>query len=233
MIRTLLLSSLFSLAASVAFAGEPNTLAAEEKADGWKLLFDGQSSRGWVGIGKSTFPAEGWSVVNGALVHAHNAGGGDIVTAETYENFELVWEWRLAKAGNSGVKYNLVDPKKAVGFEYQLLDDVEHPDAKKLTRQTAGLYDLIEPAADKQLNPPGEWNTSRLVVQGLRVEHWLNGAKTLEFTIGSAALQEAVAKSKYAKIPGFGVKAASPILLQDHKDEVAFRSIKLRVLDAK
>lgn len=231
MIRTLAFA--LTLTTLSAFAGEPNTLTESERSAGWKLLFDGKTSAGWVGIGKTTFPEQGWVIADGILRHAPNAGGGDIVTAEAYENFELSWDWCIAKGGNSGVKYNLVDPTKGLGFEYQLLDDVEHPDSKKVSRRTGGLYDLFEAAAGKKLNPPGEWNASRIVVRGNHVEHWLNGAKTLEFEIGSPAIKEAIAQSKYAKNAGFGDKKASPILLQDHKDEVSFRSIKLRVLDAK
>jgi hypothetical protein len=233
--RLLATALVFAFASFAAFGAEPNTLTAEEKAAGWKLLFDGKTSAGWVAIGKNAFPENGWSIVDGALVLAKAAKAGDIVTAENYENFELVWEWKIGAAGNSGLKYNLPNPAKNVGFEYQMIDDEGHPDGAKGGRshQTAGLYDLIEPSADKKTNPIGEWNGSRLVVRGNHVEHWLNGAKTVEFEIGSDALKEAIAKSKYKKIEKFGEKTASPILLQDHGDEVAVRSIKLRVLDAK
>lgn len=223
----------FTLLAAVSLAAEPNTITEEEKAAGWKLLFDGKTSTGWVGIGKTAFPATGWTVEDGTLKHAK--GGGDIVTSEQFENFELSWEWKIATGGNSGLKYNLVDPKKAVGFEYQLMDDANHPDGKRGdgTRVTASLYDLIAPAADKTLKPTGEWNTSRILVDGNHVEHWLNGAKTVEFELGGDALKAAIAKSKYKGIAKFGEKTKSPILLQDHGDEVAFRSMKLRVLPAK
>jgi hypothetical protein len=227
---------LLALACSVAtalFAADPpNTLTESEKAEGWKLLFDGKTSTGWVAIGKDAFPT-GWAVEDGVL--KRTTGGGDIVTTESFENFELTWEWNIALAGNSGLKYNLPDPKKNVGFEYQLLDDVNHPDGVKGGRlhQTAGLYDLIEPAADKKLNPPGEWNSSRIVVNGQHVEHWLNGAKTVEFELGSDDLKERIAKSKFAKVAKFGEKTSSPILLQEHGAEISFRSMKIRVLPGK
>jgi hypothetical protein len=235
MLRSLILAAILTLTASALFAGEPNTLTTEERAAGWKLLFDGKTAGGWVGIGKPAFPDKGWSVVDGALFHMKGGGGGDIVTTENYESFELTWEWKIGQAGNSGLKYNLPDPNKGVGFEYQMLDDEHHPDGIKGGRlhQTAGLYDLIEPSADKKVSPVGEWNASRLVVRGNHVEHWLNGGKTVEFEIGSTALKELVAKSKYKNVAGFGDKKASPILLQDHGDEVSVRSIKLHVLDAK
>jgi hypothetical protein len=227
----LLLAVHFAATASLFAAEAPNTLTAAEKAAGWKLLFDGTSTAGWLGLGGKQFPAAGWIVADGTL--ARTKGGGDIVTAEAYENFEFAWEWKIAKGGNSGVKYNLPDPKKNVGFEYQMLDDANHPDGKRggALHQTAGLYDLLPPAAEKKPNPPGEWNASRIVVAGNKVEHWLNGAKTVEFEIGSEALKAAIAASKYAKIAKFGEKTKSPILLQDHGDEVAFRSLKLRVLE--
>ena len=218
-----------------AFAGEPNTLTAEEKAAGWQLLFDGKTTDGWVAIGKTAFPEKGWSVVDGALEHSHQGGGGDIVTSKEYDSFELTWDWKIEEAGNSGVKYNLPNPAKNLGFEYQLLDDDKNEDGKRGGRlhQTGSLYDLIEPPADKKVKPVGEWNSSRLLVNGTHVEQWLNGEKTVEFEIGSPDLLERVAKSKYKKIPGFGLKTKSPILLQDHGSAIAFRSIKIRVIDAK
>ncbi len=217
--------SLFSVSL---FAGEPNSLTDAERKDGWRLLFDGTTTKDWIGLGKDRMPDQGWSVENGTL--HHTKGGGDIVTAEAFENFEFVWEWKIAEVGNSGVKYNLPDPSKGLGFEYQMLDDENHPDGKKGGRlhQTAGLYDLIEPAPDTQVNPPGQWNTSRLVVKGQHVEHWLNGKQTVSFEMGSPEMKEAIARSKYRSIPGFGVKTKSPILLQDHGDEFWVRSIKIR-----
>jgi hypothetical protein len=221
-----------SLASAVFAADSLNSLTAEEKAAGWKLLFDGETSNGWVALGKTEFPS-GWAVQGGVL--KRTTGGGDIVTTESFSDFELIWEWNLAHAGNSGVKYNLPDSKKNVGFEYQLLDDVHHPDGIKGGRlhQTAGLYDLIEPPLDKKVNPPGEWNKSRILVQGNHVEHWLNGAKTVEFELGSSDLRARIAKSKYANVAGFGEKTISPILLQEHGAEISFRAMKIRVPAAK
>lgn len=224
------LALLLPLLALAAHA-EPNTLTADEKKAGWRLLFDGKTTAGWVGIGKMEFPAQGWVVEDGALVHKAKGGGGDIVTKESFSDFELAWEWKVEPGANTGLKYNLPDAKKAVGFEYQLIDDEGHPDGKKGGRshQTASLYDALEPAADKQTKPIGEWNASRIVVKGNHVEHWLNGAKTVEFELGSSALMEAKAKSKFKNTAGWGEKQTSPILLQDHGDGAAFRSIKIRV----
>ncbi len=220
--------------AAIANAGEPNKLTEQESAAGWKLLFDGTSTAGWVGIGTTEFPAKGWSASDGTLRHEKGGGGGDLVTAQNHLNFELSWEWKIGEAGNSGVKYNLPNPAKNVGFEFQMLDDAKHPDAKRGTiHQTGALYDLIEPDAARKTKPAGEWNQSRLLVDGAHVEQWLNGAMTLSFEIGSPDLLERVAKSKYAKVNGFGIKTSSPILLQDHGDEVVFRDLKIRDLPAK
>jgi len=235
MIRTIATSLLLALATVAAFAGEPNTLTDAEKSDGWKLLFDGKTTNGWVAIGKTAFPEKGWSVQDGALFHAKGGGGGDIVTSELYENFELKWEWRIGFAGNSGLKYNLPNPAKNVGFEYQMIDDDNHPDGKRGGRkhQTASLYDLMEPAEDAKPKAVGEWNDSRLLVKGNHVEEWLNGVKSLEFEMGSDALKALIAISKFKNVAGFGEKTKSPILLQDHGDEVAVRSIRIHVLDVK
>lgn len=225
--------TLLALAAftAFAFADAPNTLTADEQAAGWKLLFDGKTTAGWRGIGKGEFPAKGWVVEDGVLKHISKGGGGDIVTSEDYESFELTWEWKIGQAANSGVKYNLPDPEQNIGCEYQIIDDEKHPDGLRggKSHQTAGLYDLIAPA-DRKTNAIGEWNSSRLIVKGNHVEHWLNGVKTVEFEFGSEALKALIAKSKYKKVPGFGEKKKSPILLQDHEDEISFRSIKLREL---
>ena len=234
--RSLLAASLALLAPLFAASGEEtNTLTAGESAAGWKLLFDGKTLAGWQALGKPGASVKGWIVQDGAIFHGKAAGGGDIVTVEHFGDFELTWEWKIGAAGNSGVKYNLPNPADNLGFEYQLIDDEKHPDGTRGGRshQTAALYDLIEPAAERKVKPVGEWNQSRLVVQGAHVEHWLNGVKTVEFDMGSDDLKARIAKSKYKGVANFGVKTKSPILLQDHGDEVAFRNLKLRVPAAK
>lgn len=218
------------LALCVVALAEPNTLTDAEKAAGWRLLFDGKTTNGWTALGKTTFPNKGWIVEGGTLKHVAKGGGGDIVTSERFDDFELAWDWRIAPGANGGLKYNLPDANKAVGCEYQLIDDVGHPDGKANNgaRATASLYDVLKPADDKKLNPAGEWNTSRIVVKGNHVEHWLNGAKTVEFEFGSDALKAAIAKSKFKNTAGWGIKTKSPILIQDHGDEIVVRSIKVK-----
>lgn len=231
------LLSLLALAALSlpAFSADPNVISDAEKADGWKLLFDGKSTDGWQALGGKPFPAKGWTVVDGALHHAKGGGGGDIVTVDSFSDFELTWEWKIGEGGNSGLKYNLPDPAKGVGFEYQLLDDEKHPDAKLHdgTRTSGSLYDVIAAPASKKLNPVGEWNASRIVVKANHAEHWLNGVKTVEFDMGSDTLKTAIAASKFKGNPAFGVKTKSPILLQDHGDEVSIRAMKIRPAAAK
>ena len=234
--RSLLPASLALLVPFFSALGdEINTLTAGESAAGWKLIFDGKTLDGWQPIGKTGVPTKGWIVQDGAIFHGKAAGGGDIVTVEHFGDFELTWEWKIGAVGNSGVKYNLPNPADNIGFEYQLIDDERHPDGVRGGRshQTAALYDLIEPAAERKVKPVGEWNQSRLVVQGAHVEQWLNGMKTVEFDMGSDDLKARIAKSKYKGVANFGVKTKSPILLQDHGDEIAFRNLKLRVPAAK
>lgn len=215
----------------------PNALTAAEKKAGWKLLFDGQSSKGWRLFKGTAFPEKGWGVQDGTLRFTP-AGEkpGDIVTVDQFESFELKLDWRIAPGANSGIKY-LVDEamvkdggRYGLSFEYQILDDDKHPDAKKGKdgNRTAGaLYDLIAPK-QKAARPPGEWNEARLVVDGNRVEHWLNGVKVVEFERGSPELKALIAESKYKTIAGFGEAPRGHVLLQEHGDEVAFRNIKIR-----
>jgi hypothetical protein len=233
-------------AGPVADGGGPPRLSKEEKAAGWQLLFDGKTTKGWRRFKGDKFPARGWLVKDGILVHEKNEPGfkaGDIVTTEEFESFELKLEARLTPRGNSGVKYlvneALVTGEKAekadgLGFEFQILDDDLHPDAKKGkngNRTMGSLYDLIPPsAADKVVRPIGQWNEVRLVVNGNNVEHWLNGKKVLSYVRGSAELKALIAESKYKDKAGFGENARGHILLQDHNDEIAFRNIKLRKL---
>ncbi|MFS0772772.1 DUF1080 domain-containing protein [Sphingomonas sp. 1P08PE] len=213
-----------------------NRLAPGERRAGWTLLWDGRTGTGWRSLKGGSFPAAGWSMANGML--SVTGGGGDLVTAASYRDFELSVDFRLSEAANSGIKYRIAPDGSGVGLEYQLLDDARHPDAKMGrdgNRTLAALYDLIPPAnlldpasPGKRINPPGEWNRAAVVVRGNHVEHWLNGFKLVEFDRGASAFAAAVAQSKFARVPGFGSWAASPILLQDHGDKVDFRSIKLR-----
>jgi hypothetical protein len=231
-----------------------NTLSDAEKKEGWKLLFDGKTFNGLRSYFETMEPSKGWSIEEGCFKNSKGngrprSGGGDIMTAELFTDFDFRFEWSMPQGGNSGVYYLFQerqdkpgvgmymgdDGRSPVGFEYQLLDDERHPDALRNgpIRSTGSLYSLIAPNDSKRLKPAGEFNESRIVVQGKHVEHWLNGAKIVEYDLGSPALIDAIAKSKYKDVPGFGAKTKTRILLQDHGDEVRFRNLKIRALSGK
>ena len=223
----------------------PNNLSAYEKQNGWRLLFDGKTSGGWVGAYKNNFPEKGWIIKDGIITVLSSNGaeatnGGDIVTKEQFSAYDLSFEFKLTPGANSGVKYFVTltenNAGSAIGLEYQVLDDKVHPDAKlgrDGDRTLASLYDLI-PAQKKErfVHPIGEWNTGRIIVYpNNHVEHYLNGIKVLEYERGSQAYRDLVAISKYKIWTNFGEAAKGKILLQDHGNEVSFRSIRIRVLN--
>jgi len=223
----------------------PNSLIDYEKANGWKLLFDGDDSKGWRGAYKEGFPTSGWQVKDGNLTVLASEGkeggvGGDIVTLDQYKAFDLSFDFKLTPGANSGVKYFVTLKEKnegsAIGLEYQVLDDTLHPDAKlgmNGNRTLASLYDLIPAAKQKRfIHPIGQWNTGRIVVYpNNHVEHYLNGIKVLEYDRGSPAFRALVAVSKYKIWPNFGEAPEGHILLQDHGNEVSYRSIKIQLLN--
>jgi len=203
------------------------------------LLWDGKTTQGWRSAGGTDFPTTGWTIkdgiltVNGDVVQKR---GGDIVTTKMYENFEFEIDFKLTPGANSGIKY-FVDPKvgASIGLEYQLLDDMRHHDARKSihegSRALAGLYDLLP--ADKYLkhvNHIGQWNHAKIVVNDNSVEHWLNGRRVLAFERKTAAFRKLISESKYKKYKTFGELTQGHILLQDHKDEVSFKNIKIKPL---
>ena len=221
-----------------------NTLTADEQAAGWRLLFDGASTAGWRSFQKQTFPVNAWMVENGTLkCDKTGPRGGDIITTQLFTNFEFACEWKIAPGANSGVKY-FVDEKRtdkkgklqtaAVAHEYQILDD-DAPAWAKLHPQskTGSFYEVLPPAADKTLKPVGEWNSTRIVVQGKHVEHWLNGVKVVEYETDGAAAAQGIAASKFKDVPGFADKIPTPLLLQDHGGGVWFRNLKARELPLK
>jgi hypothetical protein len=221
----------------------PNQLHADEKAQGWRLLWDGRTAAGWRSARGPGFPAQGWSLANGELAVGSKGGGGDLMTEEEFGAFELQMEFRMSAGANSGIFYLLTSPHDAasgapLGLEYQILDDERHPDARLGTdgnRTLASLYDIY-PRARLMTNvgiaPRVDvWQHARIVARADgSVEHWLNGVKVLEFQRGSNDYRAHVAASKFKSTPGFGEAKKGRILLQDHGDAVAFRSIKVREL---
>jgi hypothetical protein len=164
------------------------------------------------------------------------ASGGDLMTIETFGDFEFAFEWKATPGTNGGVKYNVSEAfslkhaanHAALGFEYQVLDDSLNEDNEVPSHRAGALYDLLVPNSQKQLRPVGAWNSSRIVFRGNHGEHWLNGAKIVEFDLGTPQMDTALARSKYRSIPGFADRRAGHIVLQDHNEEVYFRSLKIR-----
>jgi hypothetical protein len=211
--------------------------AITEQAAGWKPLFDGKTTNGWRGFKKAGFPATGWSVDAGRLKHAASgnqpsADSGDIITIDAFNDFDLRFEWVVASGANSGIKYLVTEERDGpIAHEYQIIDDAKHPDALiGPHRATAALYDVIAAPTTKILKPALQKNEGRIVVQGNHVEHWLNGAKVIEYELGSAALKAAKAKSKFKDVAGWGEKIKGHILLQDHGDEVWYQNIRIKDL---
>ena len=233
----------YSKKSSLTPTNTKNKLTIKEQKNGWKMLWDGKTAAGWRGAKLTQFPKTGWKINNGDLtLQASNGGeslaGGDIVTTESYGDFELKVDFKLSSGANSGIKY-YVDtninkgPGSSIGLEYQILDDDLHPDAKKGShkgsRTVSSLYDLIQANPNKPIKPIGEWNSAYITSKKGHVEHWLNGVKVLEYERGSANFLKLVSESKYVKWPNFGTLTNGKILLQDHGDKVSFRNIKIKV----
>ena len=215
-----------------------NSAAAEKSSDKKEKrffsLFNGVSTDQWMNARSGKFPEKGWIIEDGCLKHVAKGGGGDIITRKKYEEFDFRFEWKVAKGANSGVKYFIIRDRGSLGHEYQVLDDANHPDgAKGANRQTAAFYDVLDPAKDKHLKPIGEFNSSRILVKGNTVKHFLNGKTVLTYRLGSEDLKAAIAKSKFKNLKVFGQRLSGHILLQDHGDAVWYRNVRIRDLGKK
>lgn len=223
-----------------------NTLTDEEKAAGWKLLWDGKTNAGWRSAHGPEFPKEGWAMKDGLLMVPESGGAesraaGDIVTKENYSDFDLQLDFKIAAGANSGIK-TFVDTElnkgegSAIGPEFQILDDARHPDAKlgrDGDRTIGSLYDMKAAPSDKKVNPVGQWNHARILSKDKQLTYWLNGEKTIDIERGSKEWRDLVALSKYKVWPNFGELPEGHILLQDHGNQVFYKNIKILDLSKK
>ncbi|HMH20954.1 MAG TPA: DUF1080 domain-containing protein [Puia sp.] len=236
--KTLFLTVL-AIAGFAAMSQTANTLTDKEKKEGWKLLFDGKSTQGWHTYLKDTVGSK-WQVKDGAIVFDPSQpqnGGGDIVTNNEYENYELNLEWKISKGGNSGIIFDVQEDPKfdatyLTGPEMQVLDNIDADDNKKQNHLAGCLYDMSGDATVSKPNPVGEWNQVRLIQNKGHLTFWLNGIKTYDGQIGSEEWNNMVANSKFKNkaFSSFAKVAKGKIALQQHPGSSAWRNIKIRML---
>lgn len=218
-----------------------NTLSEAEAAAGWVLLFDGNTLNGWKRynaeeIGPLWAAEDGMIICKGeGLTEGTEDIGGSLITTRQFGNFELSVDWKITPGGNSGILYHVVESPKYLqdfhtGPEYQVMDDEGWDGDLREEQLVGGNYDMHAPAADKKVNPVGEWNTSRIVYNNGHVEHYLNGGKVVEFDESSPDFQERYKKSKWTEFPDWNKSKTGAISLQDHGANVYFKNIKVREL---
>jgi hypothetical protein len=230
--------TLFSFSPANSFVNQAEIKSRKMPSEKWEVLFDGTSVEKWRGKMLDEFPEKGWKIENGLLFLAEK-GGGDIVTKEKYSDFELVFQFNLTEGANSGIKYfvgNIVNQETGNtminGPEYQIIDDynnVHVKDDPNGLSSTASAYLLYAPE-NKKLNPPGQWNTGRIVAKNGNVEHWLNGVRVIKYKRGSKDFLKRKAETKFKNDVNYGELESGHILLTDHNDTVYFKQIKIRRL---
>jgi hypothetical protein len=211
--------------------------ATHQKKENWVNLFNGQNLKGWHGFNK-TGEVKNWIVEDGALEclgAANGDSGGDIVSDQEFGNFELKWEWKVNKGCNSGVMYHVVENKKykapyETGPEYQIIDDIGFPGKLEEWQKAGADYAMTLPNDKKKLKPVGEWNTSRIIYNNGKVEHWLNGEKILEFQRGTDKWNKERTTGKWKTYPDYASVTKGKIALQDHGNKAYFRNIQIRNL---
>ena len=217
-------------------AQAPNTLTAQEKKDGWELLFDGKTTKGWRNYNSKEFGAA-WKINDESLYLDRSnkeVKGGDIITEGEYENYEFSYDWKISKCGNSGLIFDVVESEKNkyvwhTGPEMQVLDNSCHPDAKIIKHRAGDLYDLIS-CSTETVKPAEEWNTAKIISKNGHYEFYLNGTKVVEFTMHTPEWDTIIAGSKFKSMPVFGKAKKGHFALQDHGDPVWFRNIKIKKL---
>lgn len=205
--------------------------------EGFISLFNGENLDGWHGFNK-TGEVDNWQIEDGAMVclgAAADASGGDLVSDKEYENFELVWEWKVTKGGNSGVMYHVIESSKykapyETGPEYQLIDDVNFPEKLEQSQKTGSDYGMYPVAGKKKLMPVGEWNSSKIIFDKGHVEYWLNGDKVVEFEAWSKDWNKRKGEGKWKNYPDYGIAKKGKIALQDHGNKVYFKDIFIKEL---
>jgi hypothetical protein len=191
-------------------------------------LFNGQNLDGWTKVGGGK-DIKAWDVADGTL--HRKSGGGDIVTENEYGNFILEFEWKISPKGNSGLKYKFAKfGNDWIGCEFQILDDAQHGDGKIPTHRTGSLYDVIAAPAETNAKPIGEYNKSKIIVNGNRIQHWLNGKLVVDVVVGSPKWEAGFNASKFKDHKDFGKIPYGKILLQDHGDEAWFKNITISEL---
>lgn len=221
-----------SAAVQTGAAGDAD-LSKAERAAGWKSLFDGKTPSAWRAYRKPDFPDKGW-IVEGGLLKC-TAGGGDIITRDSYSDFEFAFEFKVSPKGNSGVMYRVAETHDATwktGPEYQVLDDAGHAKQPSDWQSTGALYELASPAAEKKVRPVGEFNEGRIRVRDNVIQHWLNGLKVVECRMDTPDWRDRINASKFKAFDGFGVQPAGHIALQDHGNEIWYRNLRIRDLAA-
>lgn len=207
------------------------TTLVELPVSGFVSLFDGKTSKGWHGYKRLDFP-KAWVIKDGTLTHTKKPDGGDISTDEIFSDFDLRLDWKVESGGNSGIMYRCDEGHAApwmTGFEYQILDDANHPDGKKAETRAATLYGLYARSSNPT-KPAGHWNIARIVAKKKTIQHWLNGKLVVKFAVGSSDWNKRIADSKFTQMIDYGTLATGHVVLQDHGDEVSYRNIRIKRL---
>jgi hypothetical protein len=222
---------MIAIVAAVLLESATTELSELEKRAGYRMIFGGASLEGWRGWRKNEIP-KNWSISGGTLMCSLGPGHGDIRSPEMYGDFDLILEWKIEKAGSSGIFYRANEDSKyvwTVAPEYQVLDD-ERAEDRKSPLTSAGSCYALYPRVATMGRPAGQWNEARIIAKGNHVEHWLNGVRVVSFDIGSPDWEKRIQKSKFAKYPEFGKKPRGYIVLQDHWSKVWYRNIRVKEL---